>query len=210
MRQDFDPPAGSRHSLCRAQASAHDPQAVEKLLKDLGDTPMSLVILFVSPDTDFAAFVSRWQGAHSGDEPQTSPQRPPRFGDLAEVENVGAGLAGNGADAKGIGGDDLVRPGRAAGRQEFVAGCNQRDKRAPDNRNGGMIGGSRERQCRGIEKTPLREKGRALGEIHADGAYVPATRHALEHLDGVGARCADIFLDGDGVGAGVDECGLPV
>ena len=33
-----------------------------------------------------AAFVSRWQGAHSGDEPQTSPQRPPRFGDLAEVD----------------------------------------------------------------------------------------------------------------------------
>ena len=61
MRQDFDPPAGSRHSLCRAQASAHDPQAVEKLLKDLGDTPMSLVILFVSPDTDFAAFVSRFR-----------------------------------------------------------------------------------------------------------------------------------------------------
>ena len=33
-----------------------------------------------------AAFVSRWQSAHSGDEPQTSPQRPPRFGDLAEVD----------------------------------------------------------------------------------------------------------------------------
>ncbi|MGB3815496.1 MAG: FIST N-terminal domain-containing protein [Shinella sp.] len=55
------------HFITRAFVSAHDDRAVERLAARLGPGPFSLVLLFVSPEADVAAFVADatriWQGA---------------------------------------------------------------------------------------------------------------------------------------------------
>ncbi|WP_240789455.1 FIST N-terminal domain-containing protein [Pseudooceanicola onchidii] len=58
VHKDRGAPSGAQHSLCRAQVSAHDPRAVDKLRAGLGPDPLALVILFISPQADFQATVS--------------------------------------------------------------------------------------------------------------------------------------------------------
>lgn len=66
LLQDFEPIAGSRHSLCRGQVSAAHPDPVGQLRGDLGDAPLAMVALLISPTADFDNIVEKANQAFAG------------------------------------------------------------------------------------------------------------------------------------------------
>lgn len=66
LLQDFQPQAGSRHSLCRGQVDVGDPDPVGKLARDLGADPLAMVALFISPNADFDRLVRDADAAFGG------------------------------------------------------------------------------------------------------------------------------------------------
>ena len=64
--QTFEPLAGSRHSLRRAQVASCDPDPIGALKTVLGDGSMSLVCLFITPGADFKCLVAQAAQAFGG------------------------------------------------------------------------------------------------------------------------------------------------
>ena len=109
--------------------------------------------------------------------------------------------AGDRGDAIGVGGDDLAGAGRAARRQQFVAGGDDGDQRPPNDRQRGVVGRGRQRQRRRVEHAMPVEQRLAFREIEPGLADVAACRDRLDHLDRAGVDAARILLDEDRVGA---------
>ena len=130
------------------------------------------------------------------------PRRPAPCSTSAEIASTRSGAMprsstrapaclGDRRDAIGVGRDDLVRAGRAAGRQQFVAGGDDGDQRLSHHRQ--SSGGSPRPPAKAL---PHRARGLFRAAVWPSAkssptrAYVPAGRDRLEHLDGVAAELA--------------------
>ena len=76
-----------------------------------------------------------------------------------------------GADRQIVGGDDLVGAGLGAGRDEFVAGRQDRDARAARDRQARMVHGGGEREFGRAEAAARRQHDVAFAKIEAGAAH---------------------------------------
>ena len=104
-------------------------------------------------------------------------------GDNTKVNHLRASRGGDSGDAKTVGGNDLIRPGSAAWRDQFIAGCDDRNDGPSHDVERGMVGRRGKRQCCGIERASIVEQRVSLDEIKAAPADMAAGGDGFENID---------------------------
>src|SRR5690606_37864824 len=119
----------------------------------------------------------------------------------SQVERTGVYRMRCRRNAKGVRSYDLVRPGRAARQNKFVAGCNDGNQGPPHNGNGWVIGAGDQRKRGRIEHSTPVEEPVAGPEVEAGAADMPAVLYLFKYLDLAFPQVPDIFLNDNCVGA---------
>ena len=103
-------------------------------------------------------------------------QRADLIGRDAEIDGEAAACVDHPGDRVIVGGDDLRRPERAAGRDQFVAGRQDGDPGVPAHGERGMVGGGRKREIARGETASGREQGLTGDEVDAGRTDIVARR----------------------------------
>ncbi len=138
--------------------------------------------------------------------PQSRARRMPSRGGLdgiggdAEIDGLGAFVAGQRPQRVAVGIDDLSGAGGRARHHQFVAGGEHRDLRPAAHGKLGIVHARGQREIAVGEADSLRQQHIALAKVDAGGADMPSRARGLG--DGDAAAFGDgVFLDDDGVGA---------
>ena len=125
----------------------------------------------------------------------------------AKIDRDSSVRLDNPGDGEIVGCDDLRRPQRPAGRDQFVACCKNGDPCAATDHELCMVRRGRERHISGAEATAGRNEGFAFAEIHAGLTQIVAGRRRARKPDAL-LLALDVLLNDDGIGpAGI---GAPV
>ncbi len=95
----------------------------------------------------------------------------------AEIDRDASARLDNPGDGEIVGGDDLRRAQRPAGRDQFVAGRQDRHSGAAADGERRVVRRRRQRDVAGSEPAARREQGFAGAKVHAGRTQVVACRH---------------------------------